>query len=451
MKVKASLILMGSVLMLTGCPILDDDDDPKGESKLRVTHASSDAPFVAIKLNGDVVDGLDMVDYQVGSGLLTLDSGTYDVVVEAQLTGDETLDVITANLDLAPDMQYDIFAVNNTDDIAPVVLSREDVAPGSDEVRLDVLHAHPGVGGVDIYLTTAESIDGEDPAIENLEFTIDSADLPVTVPADTYRIRITLAGDKGVAFDSGDLPLAGGSDLMISAVPNVDGGVVSPVNLLVADGDAVNVLKSVGEKATVRVVHAVGDVAPLPVDVLASGAKIADEFNNILFPEFRSLDVDAGSYDLSVASSDDNSLVVIEAPGTEFAAGSETSIYAMGKLNDVVSETIEPVVYEEDLRSVATYAKVRVVHANTFAGKVDVHASADGMFSESTVVLEAVDFTQSAVLNVPEGTYQLAVTATGDLMPLIQGAATVADGGVYTVVALEDLTFGINVDTEPSE
>lgn len=44
---------------------------------------------------------------------------------------------------------------------------------------------------------------------------------------------------------------------MITAVPNVDGGAVSPVNLLVADGDGVAVLRNTGEKATVRVVHTV--------------------------------------------------------------------------------------------------------------------------------------------------------------------------------------------------
>lgn len=448
MKAKSLSLAIISALALAGCPLTDDDDDnTKTTSKLRVTHASSDAPLVAINLNGETVEGLEMVDYQVASGLLTIDSGTYEVAVEALLTGEDTLEVINENLDFAPDMQYDVFALGQTANIAPVVLSREDVAPEGGDVRLDVLHAHPDVPPVDIYLTTAEEITDADPAVSGLGFAIDSDILPVTIDSGTYRIRVTVAGSKDVAFDSGELDLAGGSDLMITAVPNVDGGAVSPVNLLVADGEGVAVLRNTGEKATVRVVHAVGD-AP-EVDVLASDAPV-DGLTGIEFKEFRSLDVDTGSYDLKVAASSDNSLVVIDAPGVEFAAGSETSIYAMGTLGDVTNETIEPVVIEEDLRSVATYAKVRVVHANTVAGTVDVHASTDGMFSESTVVLEGVEFTQSAVLNVPAGTYMLAVTATGDLNPLITGEATVEDGGVYTVVALEDLTLGINVDSDNS-
>ena len=109
----------------------------KTTSKLRVTHASSDA-LVAINLNGDTVDGLEMVDYQVASGLLTIDSGTYEVAVEALLTGEDTLEVINENLEFAPDMQYDVFALNQTANIMPVVLSREDVAPEGTDVRLDV-------------------------------------------------------------------------------------------------------------------------------------------------------------------------------------------------------------------------------------------------------------------------------------------------------------------------
>ncbi|PSU33556.1 DUF4397 domain-containing protein [Photobacterium lutimaris] len=450
MNAKPLTLAVISAIALAGCLDSDDDDTTTATSKLRVTHASSDAPLVAINLNGETVDGLERVDYQVASGLLTIDSGAYEVAVEALLTGEDTLEVINENLDFAPDMQYDVFAVGQTADIAPVVLSREDIAPTGDEVRLDVLHAHPDVPPVDIYLTTDDEITDVDPAVPGLGFAIDSDILPVTVGAGTYRIRITVSGSKDIAFDSGELDLAGGSDLMISAVPNVGGGAVSPVNLLVADGEAVAVLRNIGEKATVRVVHAVDD-APA-VDVLASGAPV-DGLTNIEFKEFRSLDVDAGSYDLAVAASSDNTLVVIEAPGVEFTAGSATSIYAMGKLNSITDETIEPVVIEEDLRSVATYAKVRVVHASPTAGGlglVNIHASADGMFSESTVVLEGVDFTDSAVINVPAGTYMLAVILQGDdtFTPAVEATAMVENGGVYSVVATDDFAGGLllNVD-----
>ena len=70
MKAKSLTLAIISALALAGCPITDDDDDTKTTSKLRVTHASSDAPLVAINLNGETVEGLEMVDYQVASGFI---------------------------------------------------------------------------------------------------------------------------------------------------------------------------------------------------------------------------------------------------------------------------------------------------------------------------------------------------------------------------------------------
>jgi len=443
MKANSLALVLGSTVLLTGC-LLED------EPQLRVTHASSDAPLVAITINGKVVDGLEEVDYQVASGFLNLEEGTYNIGVEALLAGGEKTEVIGANLDFAPDMQYDIIALNSAADIEPVVLSRESIGPEAGEVRIDVLHAHPDVSGVDIYLATDETIDGVEPSVGGLEFKIDSPDLPVTISSGTYRIRVTLAGEKSVVFDSGELELAGGSDLMITAVPNVDGGAVSPVNLLVADGEGAAILRNKEEKATVRVVHAVDD-AP-EVDVLASGSPV-DGLTMIAFREFRSLDLEPDSYDLSVAASIDNSLVVIDAPDTSIEAGTTTSIYAVGKLNSVTDSTIEPLVIAEDLRSVALYGKVRVVHASPTAGDlglVDIHASADGVFDETTAVIKGVDFKDTATLNVPAGTYFLAVilASDGTFSPAVEAMAMVEDGGVYSVVATDDFAGGLvlNVD-----
>jgi hypothetical protein len=145
--------------------------------------------------------------------------------------------------------------------------------------------------------------------------------------------------------------------------------------------------------------------------------------------------------------------VVIDAPGVMLDAGAETSIYAVGKLNSITDSTIEPLVISEDLRSVALYAKVRVVHASPTAGGlglVDIHASTDGMYSADTVVLPGVDFKGNAVLNVPGGTYTFAVILASDMTysPAIETMATIENGGVYSAVATDDFTdLVLNVDT----
>jgi hypothetical protein len=417
-------------------------------SAVRVTHASADAPMVEVKANGETFAGLNMVDYRQASAWQSVASGSYDISVDALLPSG-SVEVIAANLEFSPDMQYDIVALNYAASLEPLVLSRSKEMVDENSVRLDVLHAHPDVGGVDIYLTTAADISGESPAISNLAFKVDSADLPVTVPADTYRVRITPTGNKTVVFDSGDVALAGGSDLMLSAVPNTDAGASSPVNLLLADGSNHSLIRDMAETSHVRVVHAVDD-AP-EVDVLASGAPVGG-FSNIAFKAFRSGDLASGSYDLSVAASADNSLVVIDAPNTQLDAGAATSIYAVGKLNAVTDNTIEPLVISEDLRSVALYSKLRVVHASPSAaalGLVDIHASADGNYSADTVVLSGLDFKDNALLNVPEGSYYFAVILADDdsYTPAIETMAMLENGNVYSAVATDDFSdLLLNVD-----
>ncbi|KJG01691.1 DUF4397 domain-containing protein [Photobacterium angustum] len=446
MKKTTLTLLTTAALILNGCNSDSHDDNTEmSTSQLRVTHASADAPLVSILMDGDVVSGLSNVDYQQGSPLLTVDSGSHDLIVRGLLANDATADVITANaVNLAPDMQYDVFAVNNVSAIEPVILSRSNEAPDDQSIRVDVLHGHPNVGGVDIHVTTDPSISADTIAVSDLTFKEDDANLPVTLPAGDYRIRITLAGkstDSDVVYDSGNIALDGGSDLMVTAVPNVSGGAVSPVNLLVADGTSVNVLRNTGEKSTVRVGHAVADLDD--VDVRASG-NVVFGLDSISYETIKSLDLTPDSYDLTVTPSGATTPEAIKAPGTTFAAGSETTIFAVGQF---AAQSIEPVVIEDDLRSIASYAKLRVVHANPVAGTVDIHATPTGTgFSADTAVLKNVNFKDSAVLNVGEGNYDFAVAAAGTTNVLLTATdVALAGGNVATAFATEN-SIALNVD-----
>ncbi|PSV27794.1 MULTISPECIES: DUF4397 domain-containing protein [unclassified Photobacterium] len=450
MKKTTLTLLTTAALILNGC---DSDSHDENETKqaemptsqLRVTHASADAPLVSILMDGDVVSGLSNVDYQQGSPLLTVNSGSHDLIVRGLLANDATADVITANaVNLAPDMQYDVFAVNNVNAIEPVILSRSNEAPDDQSIRVDVLHGHPNVGGVDIHVTTDPSISADTIAVSDLTFKEDDANLPVTLPAGEYRIRITLAGnstDADVVYDSGNIALDGGSDLMVTAVPNVSGGAVSPVNLLVADGSTVNVLRNTGENSTVRVGHAVADLGD--VDIRASG-NVVSGLDSISYETIKSLDLAPNTYDLTVTPSGSTTPEAIKAPGTPFAAGSETTIFAVGQF---AAQSIEPVIIEDDLRSVATYAKLRVVHANPIAGTVDIHAAPTGTgFSADTAVLQNVNFKDSAVLNVGEGNYDFAVAEAGTTNVLLTATnVALAGGNVATAFATEN-AIALNVD-----
>ncbi|MGR5095356.1 DUF4397 domain-containing protein [Vibrio maritimus] len=447
MNIIKTSVIAAAAITIVGC---GSDSDSTPTTQVRVTHASSDAPLVNVKANGAILSGLSNVDYQQGSGLITVDSGTYDLAVDAIGADDSTAEVLSApGTNLAPDMQYDIFAVNNTASLQAVVLSRSGIKPDSNSVRIDVLHAHPSVGAVDIHLTTDASISAGSVAVAGLAFAIDSADLPVTVPADTYRIRITPAGqstDADVVFDSGDLALAGGSDLMVTAVPNVvtSGTGESPVDLLVADGSSVAVVRDADGKAVVRAGHAIQD-APA-VDIVANGATVAG-LTNLTYENVASVELAPGTVDVGVTVAGTTTPEVISVPGATFSAGSETTIFAVGRLDDSSQEAL---VIEDDLRGIATYAKIRVVHANptAAAATVDIHAVADGgAFSASTVVLSGVTFKDTAVLKVPAGTYDLAVAEAGTTNILLQNTSVpaVANGNVVTAYATET-SIALNID-----
>jgi hypothetical protein len=73
-------------------------------------------------------------------------------------------------------------------------------------------------------------------------------------------------------------------------------------------------------------------------------------------------------------------------------------------------------------------------------------------FSSDTAVLTNIDYGAiSDQLALSGGTYDLAVTATGSLTPVLTLTTTLDDGGVYTVYATTDTNgiLGASVDTAP--
>ena len=82
--------VMASLLMLTGCGSDNDpgfnSTDPRvpETSMLRVVHASPDAPKVDILAGGSILNGLENVDYQVASGVFTVNATVYPVTVNAK-------------------------------------------------------------------------------------------------------------------------------------------------------------------------------------------------------------------------------------------------------------------------------------------------------------------------------------------------------------------------------
>lgn len=448
---KNKLILLVSAFSLMVFTACNDSDgiahiippeDTTTKAEVAILHASPDAPKVDIKVNDDTV--LEGVDFTVGSGLLALDSDTYTIAVDGILPGDERTTVI-GPVDLLFDgnTRYVIIAANSVAEIEPIVVTAPVTGVASDQVRVQVVHATATAPEVDVYVTAPDADINDASPLGNFGYKEDLG--PVEVAGGDYQIRVTPKDTKNVLFDSGSVMLKGGSDLVIAAVANTKtGDGYAPIQLVVLDGSTSFVITDKDTPASVRVIHDSPD-AP-PVDIIVN-----NNFNEPLVEDFAYTDftpyvnVASGSYNIKVAVADTQT-AVIDANVT-FEKGSMQSVYAVNKVAN-----IEPLILSDDNRSVATEAKVRLVHGSPTAGNVDIYVTAPGAdISNVAPAFSNVPFkAETGYVSLSEGDYQVRVTPTGSKDAVIDtGSLSLNAGGVYTAVARdaamneENGTFGL--------
>ncbi|MCL1137644.1 DUF4397 domain-containing protein [Shewanella pneumatophori] len=430
-----------SVLGLTACNDDDDNVTPSNpievsESQIRVIHAGSDAPLVNIVANGNSF--IDDVDYAVSSGLATVPSGSYAIAVDAQLADGSTTTVLSADLETEADTEYTAVALGNVadDSLMLKLIANPEQAIAANYARVQVLHASPAVGLVDVYVTEPNA---DLSAIQpTLSANYMDASTQLEVAAAEYQIRITAAGLKEAVYDSGPVTLDAEVDYFITAIPNTWSG-MSPVALLVALPEGQVLLNDVSSGSDIRVVHAVAD-APA-VDVFLDGSSTA-AVTNLMFKGIAGyVNIPEGEHTATVAASADNSVVVIDKAPFELALGASYSILATGSLTD---NMIEPWIITEAPRMVATEAKLTVSHAAYSAPNVDVYLTATDDISSATPALTDVPFkASSGSLSVAAGDYVVSVTVTGTKTVAIGPLPiTVENGGVYGVAAVDSTTSG---------
>lgn len=165
-------------------------------AKVRVLHASPDAPAVDVYLDDAKVDALTNVPFATISGYLDIPAGDHNVKVYA--TGSTTDPVIDADVTVAAGARYTIAATNAVASITAQVLE-DKPSPDCDSASVRVVHFSADAPAVDVATT------GSDPAdavVKNLEYP--NATGYVALPAGSYDLEVRLAGTTTVA-----LPLPG--------------------------------------------------------------------------------------------------------------------------------------------------------------------------------------------------------------------------------------------------
>lgn len=227
------------------------------EARLRVLHASPDAPAVDVYLDGtEAISDLafdDITDY------VSVPAGDHNVQVfpaSASGSGDPVID---ADVTLTADTDYTVAAVGLLAGIEPLVLVDDNSDPASGEAKLRFVHASPDAPAVDIYA------DGAGVVVPNASFK-DASDY-LALPAGSYDIEVRAAGTETVALDLPGVTLEAGNTYTAFAVGLLEGDPDLAAKLTV---------DATAQEATPTPAPS----APTPADVPTSGGPLADEGSN---------------------------------------------------------------------------------------------------------------------------------------------------------------------------
>lgn len=161
-----------------------------GSAKVRVIHASPDAPAVDVFVNGNAV--LTNVGFFAASPYLDLPAGTYRVQVAPTGAGAGSA-VIDANLTIEAGRAYTVAAVGPVASIRPQVIVDDLRAPAAGQAKVRVYHFSPDAPAVDVKLANGTTLIG------NLAFP--NASNYLEVPAGTYDLQVTPAGGSAVVIN----------------------------------------------------------------------------------------------------------------------------------------------------------------------------------------------------------------------------------------------------------
>jgi hypothetical protein len=165
------------------------------EARVRVIHASPDAPAVDVYANGSRV--LSDVRFKASSGYMTVPAGNYQFeVFAAGANPDTDGPVLTVSADLEAGTDYTVMAVDSLSQIKARIFVDDNTAPAAGKAHVNVIHAGPNAPAVDV------AVAGGPVLVGDLGFGSKAGPLPID--SGTYDLELRPAGTSSVA-----LPLPG--------------------------------------------------------------------------------------------------------------------------------------------------------------------------------------------------------------------------------------------------
>lgn len=150
---SVSVLLFG---VFVGCAPMTPGNGTNEDARLRVVHASPDAPAVDVCANGAVA--FSNAAFPSATEYASVPAGTYAVRVVPTGAGCDSAGVIDASLPLAENTDTTVVALNTLSEIEPLVLADDNEAPAVGNAKVRFVHASPDAPTVDITLTDGTTL-----------------------------------------------------------------------------------------------------------------------------------------------------------------------------------------------------------------------------------------------------------------------------------------------------
>jgi hypothetical protein len=272
------------------------------------------------------------------------------------------------------------------------------------------------------------------------------------LPVDTYVISVTPAGmPDSVLFESGEITLQSGRDLLLVAVANTttDTDVV-PISLVVNELRSTTEIQDKDLPSELRVVHVSPDAPAL--DVTGDPARVGAA--NVPFAIGQTYLANTGyigtvpdNYTVNGASTAAPGTVLFSFNQTLFS-GQQATALAIGLL-----ATINDLVLADDNRSVYAEGRLRIVNAAPGSGAVDVFILETGTAIQSANA-NVVNFGLGAAttqFGYEPGNYTVTFTVAGDKSMVLATAEVAATAGtVQTAILVDAIRVVANSNGKPA-
>jgi hypothetical protein len=198
-SLAAAIAVVGALLALSSATA-----QSPGSGRVRIMHASPDAPAVDIFVDGQ--KAVTALAFPSNTGYVSLPAGPHDVAVFASPSDGSGTPVLEATLQVAAGKDYTVLAVGKLADSTLALLPLEDnnSAPAAGTAHVRLIHASPDAPAVDVIVAGTNT-----KVFSNVPFKGAGGYAPV--PAGTYNLDVNVASSGDTVKSITGLALSEGT------------------------------------------------------------------------------------------------------------------------------------------------------------------------------------------------------------------------------------------------